>query len=326
MKIKNTVKVVLSALLAVAFLYFAFNKIDWKLFLDGLMETSWFWVVMAMLCGLGALVFRSLRWQALLNSGVVSGRARFVDVWDAGNLANLTSLVVPAVGEVVRTSRFSKDSGSFAKAFGTVIIERAWDVVAVIVLTISAIACNADILMPFVRENVIIPLEGKASIGLILFAVALLGLLALYLVYRFRNRSSLCRKIADFFKNILEGFRSFGRLNHKMGFLICTALVWLMYVLTCLCVFKAIPSLSHLDFADALFISAAGNFTHLVPVPGGMGAFHYVVALALSSIYGCSWETGVLMATLNHESHAILLLVTGALSLTRLRNFIKFAS
>lgn len=322
MKVKNTVKVVLSALLAVAFLYFAFSKIDWKLFLDGLMDTRWFWVLMAMVCGLGALVFRTIRWQALLNSGKTEGRIKFLDVWDAGNLGNVTSLVVPAVGEVVRTSRFSKDSGSFARTFGTVLIERAWDVVAVIVVTVAAVACNADVLLPFVKENVIVPLEGKASLGLILLAVCVLGVLGLYLVYRFRNSNALCRKAVDFLKNIVEGLKSFGRLDHKLLFLICTAAVWVMYVLTCLCVFKAIPSMENLDFADALFISAAGNFTHIVPVPGGMGAFHYVVALALSAIYGCSWEAGILMATLNHESHAILLLITGALSLARLA-FIK---
>ena len=82
----------------------------------------------------------------------------------------------------------------------------------------------------------------------------------------------------------------------------------------CQCVFWAMPGLGDLTFADALFLSAIGNFATIVPVPGGLGAFHYIIALAMSEIYGFGWEVGILFATLTHESRTILLVVLGAIS------------
>jgi hypothetical protein len=38
------------------------------------------------------------------------------------------------------------------------------------------------------------------------------------------------------------------------------------------------------------------------------------VALSLQSIYAASWDTGILYATLCHETHAILILVLGIIS------------
>ena len=78
--------------------------------------------------------------------------------------------------------------------------------------------------------------------------------------------------------------------------------------------FKAVPMLDSLNIVDALFISAVGNIASVIPVPGGIGAYHYLVALSLQSIYAASWDTGILYATLCHETHAILILVLGIIS------------
>jgi hypothetical protein len=91
-----------------------------------------------------------------------------------------------------------------------------------------------------------------------------------------------------------------------------------MYVLMCWAGFKALPMLDSLTFVDALFISAVGNIASVIPVPGGIGAYHYLVALTLQSIYAATWDTGILYATLCHETHAILIIVLGILSYFRL--------
>ena len=62
---------------------------------------------------------------------------------------------------------------------------------------------------------------------------------------------------------------------------------------------------------DALFLMVAGSLGWLVPVPGGFGAFHFVVSIALSTIYGIPFELGIIFATLSHESQAITMAVCG---------------
>lgn len=316
MNLKKTAKLLLSALLAVALLYFAFRGIDWELFWNGLLDTRWAMVLLSILCALLSILFKAFRWQDLLNAGKGrEDRYTLGQVWNAANIGSLTSLVVPAVGELVKCNRLGKSGKSFASTFGTVIIERAWDVIMVILVTVCALVCNMDMILPFFTDTVLAPLQGKVSVALLAVLLVLFAALGVYLVYKLRDRYSICRKAVDFFKNILDGLRSFGRLEHKFIFLFHTLLVWLMYVLTVYFIFKSVPALAGLNFADALFISAIGNFTHLLPVPGGIGAYHYIVALSLASIFGTDWETGILMATLSHESHAIILLALGVISL-----------
>ena len=55
----------------------------------------------------------------------------------------------------------------------------------------------------------------------------------------------------------------------------------------------------------------AGSLSSLVPVPGGFGAFHYIVAAALTSIYGVPFGMGIVFATLSHESQTITQLICG---------------
>jgi len=58
----------------------------------------------------------------------------------------------------------------------------------------------------------------------------------------------------------------------------------------------------------------AGSLSSLVPVPGGFGAFHYVVASALAAVYGIPWEAGIIFATLSHESQTVTMLICGGCS------------
>ena len=52
----------------------------------------------------------------------------------------------------------------------------------------------------------------------------------------------------------------------------------------------------------------------MVPVPGGFGAYHYLISLALSTLYGIPAEQGLIWATLSHESQAITQLLAGGAS------------
>ncbi len=91
-----------------------------------------------------------------------------------------------------------------------------------------------------------------------------------------------------------------------------------MYLFMAFSVMKAMPDLALLDMKDALFFTVVGNCASIIPVPGGIGAYHYLMALAVSGIYGKTWEAGILYATLQHELHAVLVLVLGVISYLRI--------
>ena len=55
-----------------------------------------------------------------------------------------------------------------------------------------------------------------------------------------------------------------------------------------------------------------GGLGFAVPVPGGIGAFHFIISLALAGMYGIPMEMGIIYATLSHTSQAITQVVFGA--------------
>ena len=73
----------------------------------------------------------------------------------------------------------------------------------------------------------------------------------------------------------------------------------------------AAPFLDHLTIIDALFLSLVGGLGFAVPVPGGIGAFHFIISLALSALYGIPMEMGVVYATLSHTSQAMTQIIFG---------------
>ena len=66
---------------------------------------------------------------------------------------------------------------------------------------------------------------------------------------------------------------------------------------------------------DALFLMMVGSFGWVIPVQGGIGAYHLIISLALYTVYGISQTTGVIFATISHGSQAITMLLFGAISL-----------
>ena len=312
-KAKDILKFILSLLLAVALVWIAFRQVDWKAFWEGLKLTRWWYVVPFLAASVAALILRTTRWRDLLRS---SGyEVPWFRVWDSHNVGNLAHAALPGSGEFIRAGYVVPKEG-YGDALGTEMMERAWDVAAVVVMIILALFLDRGKFGPFFVNEIWTPLSGKFTFSLWWLVALLVLLLALFFwaVFHFRGRNRLCGKVADALSSVGRGFASFAKLPRKGLFLLYTCLIWLMYLLMCFCILKAVPELSHLGLEDALFFTAVGNIASVIPVPGGIGAYHYLVALSVSSLYGGSWETGLLFATLQHELHAALILVLGVFS------------
>ena len=119
--------------------------------------------------------------------------------------------------------------------------------------------------------------------------------------------------VFSFAKGLWQGVASCFKMKKWWKFMIYTALVWTMYWVMSLSVLNAVKGmdtaaltmdmadsvakLAGLGAMDALFLMLAGSLSSLVPVPGGFGAFHYIVAAALTflisfvSIISRTWSS-----------------------------------
>lgn len=302
----NFIKYTLSFLLAALLVYFAFKGVDWKEFWNGLKEVRWFYIFLFCVVSIIALIFREKRWKDMMFP--LDERVKDIDCWDASNVGNLVNVALPGAGEFVRCGYLVSDKMSYDKVLGTVVCERAWDVLAVMGLFIVSMISEWDMMWPFISENIINPIVLRFSFWWILIPLIIIVLIWAFL--HFGKGSKLVQSLSG----LWIGIKSFTQMRRKIAFVLYTIGIWTMYLLMSYFIFLAIPSLEHLSLLDALFISSIGNIASIVPVPGGIGAYHYLVAMSLCSIYLCTWESGLLFATLSHGLHAVLIIILGIVS------------
>lgn len=317
-KITKFLKYILSATVAAVLLYFSFREVDWQDFLVGLKTCRWEFILLSMAAGVIAFWFRGLRWRQLLLP--IDNSTKRITTFNAVNIGYIANFVFPRIGEFVRcgvVARRSQDKkASYDKVLGTVVLERGWDMLTMLLLLAVLLVARWGKFGGFFMTQMWEPVSARIdfSIWWIVAALVIMGAGLLWVIWKFRERGGICSKIWGIFLGLLQGFSSCFKMEGKWRFFASTALIWAMYWLMAAATMWAIPVLDGLNMIDALFLSLAGSLGWLVPVPGGFGAFHFVVSLALQAIYGIPFETGIIFATLSHESQAITMALFGGLS------------
>lgn len=324
-KITKFLKYILSIGVAAVLLYFSFREVEWKDFAEGLRTCRWEFIIMSMTAGIAAFWFRGLRWRQLLLP-IDSSTSR-ITTFNAVNIGYIANFVFPRIGEFVRCGVVTRrsapekaegDSGmkkkaSYDKVLGTVVLERGWDMLSMLLLLIVLLAARWDKFGGFFVEQMWEPVSSRLDFSIWwIVAVLVIGAAACcWAIWKYKDTNALCGKIWGLLTGILQGFSSCLRMEGKWRFFVSTAAIWGMYWFMAAATMWAIPVLDDLNMIDALFLSLAGSLGWLIPVPGGFGAFHFVVSLALQAIYGIPFETGIIFATLSHESQAITMALFG---------------
>lgn len=313
-KTSKILKYVFWAVLALVLLYFSFRGVDWKNFRNVLSQCRWVYVAFAMVAGVCSFFIRAGRWRLLMLPE--DPQTRLLDCYDGFTIGKLCDFVVPHVGEFVRCGYVLSPRMTYDKALGTVFLERVWDILMLFLLIVLLLVFKWTEFGSFFMEKIMEPVSGRLDISLWWILVISVVVIAAgcRVVYSLRSKSKVCSKICGFIKGLLQGVTSCFKMPHKGLFLLLTLLLWFMFLLMSWFIIKALPSDFGLNLVDAMFIMLVGSIAGIVPVPGGFGAFHYLVAVALQTIYAIPFEMGIIFATLSHESQAITMILCGAIS------------
>ena len=233
------------------------------------------------------------------------------------------NMALPRLGEITRCGVLSKtDKIPFDSLFGTVVAERVFDLIILIILIIGVIVFQLKLVGGFVDDRIFTPLLAKFSnnvmpILLILFIFLLLLIIIFFLFRYFKPRlkeKSFYSKIAEFINGFFEGLKTILKLKNKSGFLFYTFVIWFMYFLMTYVVFNSMPETSHLTVIDGITVLAIGSLGMVAPVPGGIGAYHFFVKAILYELYNIPSTAAASWATLIHTTQAIMLIVVGVFS------------
>lgn len=314
MNIRKILKYLFSAALAFVLLWFSFRDVEWDTFWAELGKCRWEFILLSMVAGATAFWVRGLRWRQLLLP--LDDSISRMTAFNGINIGNISNFVFPRIGEFVRCGVIVRRSRSmtYDKVLGTVILERGWELLVMLLMLAIVLVAGFDRYGGFVVENIWTPLSQRFGTGLwlIVAGVAVLIPSAIYLLWRMREKNGFCGKVWSVFRGIGQGFASCMKMDRKWLFFAYTLLIWMLYWLMAASTMWAAPFLAELNLVDALFLSLVGGLGFAVPAPGGIGSFHFVISLALLGVYGVPMETGVIYATLSHTSQAITQIIFGA--------------
>ena len=305
-QLKNIIKYAVSAALAGALLWFSFRDVEWASFVESLRSCRWEFVLLSMAAGSFAFWLRALRWRRLLLP--ISPEVSRTTAFNGINIGNISNFVFPRIGEFVRCGVITRRStATYDKVLGTVVLERSWELLVMLLLLAAVLVGGAERFGTFFVDEIWTPIASRFSLGM--WPAAILGIIFVcafgYAIWHFRQTSPFCAKVVGIIRGLLQGFSSCLRMEKKWLFFAYTAAIWATYWLMAASTKWAVPFIHGLDLLDALFLSLVGGLGFAVPVPGGIGAFHFIISLALSAIYGIPPETGVLYATISHTSQAV---------------------
>lgn len=317
-KTQNILRYIFWGAVAVVLVYFCLKAVDWPQFMAALEQCRWGYVLLAIVLGGLALFLRGARWHMLLRP--IDPTTQVITCFNAYNICMAANLALPRLGEVIRLGYPVKHSAvgpdgkrvlSFDKVLGTVVVERAWDAVVSLGMLAAVLFMEWDVLSRFLQET----MGGALHPGTLLTGLAVLLVLSaafVYLAYRLRDKGM--GQIWGFIRGIGNGLASFAHMRHPWLFLLYTVLIWVLHWLTSASIIWAlqgIDAFAALTLKDAFLIMVLGSVSSIVPVPGGFGAYHGMVAGALLSIWNIPMGLGMIYATLNHESQVLMQAILG---------------
>lgn len=318
MSLKSIATYVISLVIAIALLVLAFEKVDLSEFISKTSEVQYIWVVFSIFLSLVSHWLRAYRWNILLEPfGYQLRTSRTFLAVMTGYLANLA---IPRLGEVTRCGVLKKnDAVSMSLSFGTVITERVIDFCILLIVILSGFILEFDKIFGFFSQT--LGFEKLLNFKWLIITILIIGVAVMAIGYvlirKFiinNGKNELVNKLRRFLKDLMDGLFSLRKIKSIWGFMLSTIGIWVLYYLMSYVIVFSIAETSELGLLTGLSILVAGSLAMLVPVPGGIGAYHLTVS-GIMALYGIQSKTGLFFATLLHSSQFVSILVFGGLCL-----------
>ena len=221
--------------------------------LNSMGNANYWWIALAIPLGILSHFLRAIRWQMLIET--MGYKPRKSNMFFAVMIGYFANLALPRLGEVSRCSILTKyENVPFQKSFGTVITERALDMMIFLFLFFLNLALQAERLSGYIDEKIYKPLQDKLHLNVDLsgaFAILTISIIVIFgiifLVFRKQiTTNSIYLKIKNIISGFVEGMKSLIKVRNIWLFGFYTFSIWALYMLMAYIVFFSIPASSRL--------------------------------------------------------------------------------
>ena len=269
------------------------NHAQWLQIKDAVRRARHWIVVPVILMLLLSHYSRALRWKILMEP--LGYKPSTFNTFATVMIGYLVNMGVPRLGEVVKCTLLSRYEKLRAdKLVGTIVMERAVDVVCLLIVFLAAIIFQGHIIGDFVFNafgRFFTDKTGHTSLSKLIIGLSsiILFFIILYLVLKRFGHIDAIAKIKEVIKGILHGLSSIRFIKHKGWFLFHTVLIWVLYLLSTTAGIFALRETDHLGIGGGLTTLVMGSIGMIIS-PGGIGAYALVVA-KLMKLYGLDEDT-----------------------------------
>jgi uncharacterized protein (TIRG00374 family) len=293
-----------------------------KEILQSFRQANYWWIFLSMGLGILSHIGRTLRWKMLMEP--MGYNPKFRNVFFSVFIGYFANLALPRLGEISRCGVLTKyEKIPFQKSFGTVVTERAIDLLTFIILFFVNLALQFNKVHFYIEEKIYQPLSEKFSTSLVdnYFLIGLLAILlfGIFLLFFFRRKVAHAKvylKIKEFIFGFIEGLKSLTKIKRPWLFVFYSIFIWLLYFVMTYVVFSCLPETKSLSLIAgfAVFIFASIG---IIVVQGGIGIYPAIVAETLF-IYNIAEPKGYAMGWLLWTGQTVMIIAAGLISLTLL--------
>lgn len=280
---------------------------------------SWTFLLLSLLAGASAHYFRSLRSILLIEP--LHYKVRKSMSFYAVMVGYLANLAFPRLGEVLRCTFLQRyEKVPFQKALGTIVTERAIDLILWIILFFTAILLNTSML-----SHLIINKEEGISLGmwientgkslltnyylyLIIAVIVILGIV-IYITRHKWGKISFFVKVKHIFVGIWQGLISIKDVKHPFLFVFYTIMIWVAYFFGTYLCFFAFDFLSGLGPMAGFAVLVFGSIGFMI-AQGGLGAYPLIVAGTLV-LYGIDYNEALAAGWVGWSVQTVMILIFG---------------
>ena len=260
---------------------------------------------------------RAMRWKILMQpmGYFPSALNTFLAVM-VGYLANLA---LPRLGEVLKCtllSRYEKIPAD--KLVGTVVAERAFDLICLVLVLCITVFSQLNIIGGFATDLLGNLIKGKSGgfnpTGIIMVIIIIIAaILLIRFLFRRFSHLSFIKKINTIFKGIWQGVISVRDVKQKGWFFFHTGFIWVCYLLSIRIGFYAMEQTSVYGIKESLSVLSMGS-VGMIATQGGIGAYPLLVQETMV-LYGLSENIGRAFGWLLWLVQFLMIIVFGFLSL-----------
>jgi hypothetical protein len=282
--------------LGVLFVWLSVRKIEYEQWLQikSSLQQARLWLIIPV-CALLILSHysRALRWRILMEP-MGYHPSRF-NTFAAVMIGYLVNAGVPRLGEVVKCTLLARYEKVRAdRLVGTIVMERAVDVVCLIIAFVVALFFQGHVVGDYVASlfgGVFQNKAGETSVTKILLYASgfFFVLFLIYVLLKRFGHIDAVGKIKKVIHGVLHGLQSIRFIKHKGWFLFHTVLIWVLYLGSTTIGLYALQETAHLGLGGGLTTLAIGS-VGMVLTPGGIGAYPLLVS-KLMGLYGLDEAT-----------------------------------